>query len=93
MIVPVLIINKLTNNTLFPADLLWTHCQILSNVRRNSPQDHFSLKINTPFLITQTAEVALVTETFRHSATSATCCFRLFPIVVFFLKKVFACRR
>ena len=61
--------------------ILRTFCEhILSppqKVRRNPLQDHFSLKINTPFLITQMAEVALVTETFRHSATSATCRFRV----------------
>ena len=37
----------------FPTDFLRTHSYTLSKVRRNSPQDYFSLKINTPFLIIQ----------------------------------------
>ena len=44
-------------------------------VRRNLRHDYSPLKINAPFLIRSMAEVALVAETFRHSATSATCRF------------------
>ena len=37
----------------FPADFLRTHFQTSSKFRRNPMQDHFFLKINAPFLITQ----------------------------------------
>ena len=37
----------------FPTDFLRTYSRTFSKVRRNSFPAHFSLKINTPFLITQ----------------------------------------
>ena len=67
--------KQLTILLLFSTDFLRTNLRVGEKVRRNPLQKSFSLKINTPFLITQMAEVALMSETFRYSATSATCRF------------------
>ena len=57
--------EQLTISLLFPTNSLRTHLQkSAESSQKVSPP--FSLKINAPFLITQMAEVALVSETFRH---------------------------
>ena len=55
-----LIINGLKNKTLHPTDFLQTHSQSPQNVRRNPFQNPFSLKINTPLLITQYDIISII---------------------------------
>ena len=45
--------QELDQNIDIPTDFLRIHSRTFSKVRRNPLQDHFYLRINTPFLITQ----------------------------------------
>ena len=61
---------------------------MFAEVRRKPHQKSFSLKINTPFLNTSNGGTDVCGGSSGNvSATSATCRFRLFPLVVFFRKK------
>ena len=54
------VINDLKNKAPHPTDFLRTDSQKVSNVRRNPFQHPFSLKINTPFLITQYDIISII---------------------------------
>ena len=72
-----------------PTDFLRIHSRTFSKVRRNSFLRVFSMKTNTPFLITQhggMAEKFPPLPPFRHM-------FSYIPACSIFLKKVFVCRK